>query len=142
MWQSIDVSANMERPFGGDSEDKVEHTTSLLRHTLKSKKAAVFVTIDTNNTIIGTISGHVFDKPAVNISCVGVIYSLWVAEKNRKQGIAQALLTRLEADLINKGAQAFQVGWETGNLPAAAWWQKRGYSPYEVIASKIAKPKD
>lgn len=137
IWQSIDMASTMDRPFGGDHPNKAEHTRTLLQHTLTSDNAAVLVAVNAKNTIIGTISGHVFEKPAVNLKCVGVIYSLWVNETHRQQGIAQSLLTRLETELTNKGARAFQVGWDVGNSHAASWWQKRGYLSYEVIASKI-----
>lgn len=135
-WQQIDAFPQSERPFGGDAADKPKHSEQLLRRTLQSADACVLVATD-KQLPIGTISGHVFEKPAVNISKVGVIYSLWLDEKYRGQGIAQQLLTELEAHLAAKGAKAFQVGWDSPNQVAAQWWQKRGYCPYEVIASKI-----
>lgn len=151
-WQEIDHVSDAQRPFGGDSADKPEHAQYLLKHTLPSPNAAVLVATEATETqkthaidnksadvdhIIGTISGHVFDKPAVNLSKVGVIYGLWVDEKHRQQGLGQTLLTTLENTLKDKGAQSFQVGWDSPNKLAEAWWQKRGYSAYEVIASKI-----
>jgi ribosomal protein S18 acetylase RimI-like enzyme len=140
LWQAIDTAGG-ERPFGGDSADKPDHAATLLQQTLASENAAVLIAIHSTGTIIGTISGHVFNKPAVNIDRVGVIYSLWVNEEYRQQGVGQKLLTQLETRLKEKGAQAFQVGWDQGNSHAALWWQKRGYLPYEVIASKIAVTK-
>jgi GNAT superfamily N-acetyltransferase len=114
----------------------------LLKGTIDSENALVLLALNKHKEIIGTISGHAFDKPAVNIARVGVIYSLWVMESHRKQGVGLQLLNTLEDRLIEKGACAFQVGWDTGNTTAALWWQKRGYSPYEVIASKVVKPKN
>jgi ribosomal protein S18 acetylase RimI-like enzyme len=136
-WQAIDQYPQAERPFGGDSADKPRHAKLLLERTLVSPSAVVLVAINEQEQIIGTIAGHVFEKPAVNISHVGVIYSLWVDETERSQGVGQSLLNHLEKALRDKGAQALQVGWDTANSTAAAWWQKRGYLPYEVIASKI-----
>lgn len=137
LWQAIDSFPDVLRPFGGDSTDKPEHAKALIEHTLQSNNAVVLVATNPVNDIIGTLSGHVFTKPAVNIPDVGVIYSLWVDEEYRCQGIGQNLLSYLEKELINKGAKAFQVGWDTSNTSAEAWWQKRGYLPYEVIASKL-----
>lgn len=139
-WQAIDAYPEGVRPFGGDSDDKPLHAKQLLEHTLDSEKASVLVALNEEEIIIGTISGHVFDKPAVNISNIGVIYSLWVNEGYRYQGVAQELLSTLETSLQEKGAQAFQVGWDTSNTTASSWWQKRGYSPYEMIASKLISP--
>lgn len=138
LWEAIDSFPQAIRPFGGDSHDKPEHAKTLIEHTLHSGNASVLVACNETNHIVGTLSGHVFTKPAVNISQIGVIYSLWVEKEYRCQGIGQSLLSQLESDLINKGAEAFQVGWDTANTSAAAWWQKRGYLPYEVIASKLA----
>lgn len=136
-WQEIDIASEAPRPFGGDSGGKLTHVENILKHTIQSKDARVLLALDEQGTIVGTISGHVFDKPAVNISRVGVLYSLWVHAAHRRQGIGLQLLNTLEAQLIEKGAQAFQVGWDVGNDNAAAWWQRRGYLSYEVIASKI-----
>lgn len=136
MWQGIDQFPNAERPFGGDSADKPEHAKRLLEQTLKSPNAVVLTAQDANGNIIGTISGHVFDKPAVVLTQVGVIYSLWVNQSQRRQGIAQQLLSQLEVELQQKGAKTFQVGWDIPNTLASAWWQKRGYNAYEIIASK------
>jgi len=135
-WQNIDAFPNAPRPFGGNSDDKPEHSADILRHTLQSRNAQVLMA-EYNGATIGTISGHVFDKPAVNIKKIGVIYSLWVDDKHRKQGVGQQLLVSLENALKERGAEAFQVGWDSPNLLAAAWWKKRGYHPYEVIASKL-----
>jgi ribosomal protein S18 acetylase RimI-like enzyme len=135
-WQAIDGIAK-HRPFGGDSADKHQHAEKILQHTIRSANAAVLIASSTEHDIAGTISGHVFDKPGVNLPKVGVIYSLWVDEKYRCQGTGQQLLTELESALMAKGAQAFQVGWDTGNTIAEQWWQKRGYASYETIASKV-----
>lgn len=136
LWQNIDAYPQAERPFGGDSLDKPAYAKNLLEHTLKLENASVLVATNHKHEIIGTISGHVFDKPAVNLTKVGVIYSLWVNQEDRRQGVGQTLLTYLENRFKEQGAQALQVGWDVANDSAAQWWQKRGYLPYEVIASK------
>ena len=135
-WQSIDTYPKATRPFGGDSDDKPRHCADLLKHTIQSGNAKVLIA-EVDGVAIGTISGHVFDKPAVNIQKIGVIYSLWVEASHRRHGIGEQLLQALESALKEKGALAFQVGWDSPNHLASSWWQKHGYSPYEVIASKL-----
>ena len=125
LWQKIDQASGHERPFGGDSIDKPDYAKQLLEQTLVSESACILVAVDNTGVIIGTVSGHVFDKPAVNISRVGVIYSLWVNAEHRCQGIGETLVNSLESTLKDKGAKAFQVGWDTGNDHAAIWWQKK-----------------
>lgn len=134
LWQNIDTLGE-PRPFGGDTIDKPVQAKTIIEHNLKSTSATILV-CTVKNHIIATIAGHLFDKAAVYHSPVGVIYSLWVDQEHRKQGIARALLQRLEDALKKMGAKALQVGWDTPNIEAAKWWQAQGYKPYEVIASK------
>ena len=136
MWQSIDTFPKVLRPFGGDAADKPEHTQRIIKHCIASDYACTLVAETENNKIIGTISGHVFDKPAVVLTKVGVIYSLWVNADHRQKGVGSELLNHLEHTLANLGAQSFQVGWDFKNTLAASWWQAKGYLPYETIASK------
>ncbi len=136
MWQAIDAFPEGTRPFGGDSADKHKHAQELIKHSLTSTNACSLVAEKTNHGLIATISGHIFDKPAVVLPKVGVIYSLWVDETYRQQGVGTELLDRLERVLASMGAQSFQVGWDFNNTLAASWWQAKGYLPYEAIASK------
>ena len=133
-WQLIDREGE-PRPFGGDTADKSKHAERTIEQVLESRHAQLLVcTVD--QQVVGTISCHIFDKPAVRLNPVGVIYSLWVDEAHRKQGIAKHLLANTETFLKNSGVQSIQVGWDSPNQLAAHWWQARGYKPYEVIASK------
>ncbi len=138
MWQQIDQSAT-ERPFGGDTEGKEARAKEFIEHAMQSPKATILVAYkksDASKKIIGTITGHIYERPVVRLSSVGVIYSLWVDKDMRNQGIGQILLDSIEQRLISLGAEAFQVGWDVSNPHAAKWWQKRGFKSYETIASK------
>lgn len=134
LWQKIDTQGG-PRPFGGDTVDKPQHAKKTIQQIIKSKQARLFV-YSYKDCIVATIAGHVFEKPAVQLTPVGVIYSLWVEEEHRRQGIAKHLLATLEKALKGLGAKAIQVGWDSPNHYAAQWWQNQGYQPYEVIASK------
>ncbi len=134
LWQRID-ECTPTRPFGGDTASKIERAKDIISHAIQSSGAHILVA-KSNQEIIGTITGHLYERPAVQLSSVGVIYSLWVSPDCRRQGIGQALVDAIEQHLILMGAQAFQVGWDTVNEYAGEWWQKRGYNPYETIASK------
>jgi len=135
LWQAID-KAGEPRPFGGDTFDKAEHAKKIITHALDSAQAVLLV-CTYNDSLIGTISGHVFEKPAVKLNPIGVIYSLWVDTAHRNQGVGQYLLNTLETSLKDLGAQAIQVGWDSANRSAEQWWQRRGYQAYEIIASKV-----
>lgn len=135
-WQEIDNAAS-ERPFGGDDDSKIERALDIIIHAINSPSARILVA-KIDSKIVGTITGHVYNRPAVRLSSVGVIYSLWVSTQYRKQGIGQSLLDSIEQQLTFMGAQSFQVGWDTANIYASKWWQKRGYQSYETIASKQA----
>ncbi len=134
LWQCID-ECTPTRPFGGDTSSKIERAKEIITHAIQSSSAHILVA-KSDKSIIGTITGHIYERPAVQLSAVGVIYSLWVAPEYRKQGVGQTLVDTIEQRLIVMGAQAFQVGWDTVNEYAGEWWQKRGYNPYETIASK------
>jgi ribosomal protein S18 acetylase RimI-like enzyme len=138
MWQQIDQAAS-QRPFGGDTDAKQARATEFIEHAIKSPNAILLVACKNNaqhKKIVGTITGHLYERPAVKLSSVGVIYSLWVNAEDRRQGVGQLLLTSIEQRLVTLGAQALQVGWDTDNKQAGAWWQKRGFKGYEMIASK------
>ena len=138
MWQQIDQAAS-NRPFGGDTDAKQSRAYEFIEHALKSPSAVILVACEQTSEdtkIIGTITGHLYERSCVKLSSIGVIYSLWVNEKNRRQGVGQILLDSIEQRLITLGAQAFQVGWDTANKQASQWWQKRGFNSYEMIASK------
>lgn len=135
-WQEIDGAAS-ERPFGGDDESKKDRALEIIIHAINSPSARLLIA-KTDDKIIGTITGHVYKRPSARHSNVGVIYSLWVSTRHRKQGVGQSLLDSIEQQLAFMGAESFQVGWDTANAYASKWWQKRGYQSYETIASKQA----
>ena len=134
-WQSID-QCSPHQPFGDIAIEKRQRAQELIKHAIDSTDALVFIAT-TAQEIIGTISGHIYQRPASERSQVGVIYSLWVNQGQRRQGVGQALLSHIEQHLHGMGAQALQVGWDTQNTVAIEWWHKRGYAPYETIACKI-----
>lgn len=135
LWSAIDQYAS-PKPFGGDNKDtKIIRTKEMIQHAINTQLACVLkATLD--RRIIGTISGHVFERPTVKLSPIGVIYSLWVENDYRNNGIGKSLLTSIEECLHLMGANALQVGWDTPNTYAGDWWQRQGYTPYEMIASK------
>lgn len=122
MWQSIDRCA-IDQPFGGLTSTSESRALEIIHHAINSTKASVLVA-HLGQSIVGTITGHIYQRPTVRLSSVGVIYSLWVELGHRQQGIGQALLDTIEQRLISKGAQAFQVGWDTSNSIASQWWQR------------------
>ena len=134
MWSAIDNCAN-DQPFGGKLKNSQQRATEIITHAIDSPTASVLVAMD-EKYLTGTITGHLYQRPGVKLSSVGVIYSLWVEPKFRHHGIGQELLSSIERHLQLMGAQAFQVGWDTSNHLAAEWWMRRGYQAYETIASK------
>lgn len=134
MWQAIDQLGE-PRPFGGDSPEKQKKALKMIDHAIESQEACILVALK-GDQLIGTIAGHIFQRPGVKLSPIGVIYSLWVNQDCRWQGAGKTLLGALENHLKQAGAKSLQVGWETNNITAKHWWQRQGYLPYEVIAHK------
>ena len=137
MWAAIDQLIP-EPPFGGDRTSRKHHRALEILTNAISSPTAFALAANYKQRPIGTISGHIYQQPVLQLSSIGVIYSLWVDERFRCRGVGLALLETLERKMVLSGAQAFQVGWGFHNHSAARWWQKRGYSPYETIASKSA----
>lgn len=134
-WQLIDNEVD-ERPFGGNHPiQSFERAKDMLNHAISAAKGVVLVATS-NSSLVGTISGHVYQRPSAINPDIGVIYSLWVDPSYRRQGVGESLLKNLEEKLHRLGATSYQVGWDNQNALAANWWEKRGYAAYEVIASK------
>lgn len=138
LWQHLEASKN-QHPFGGDKEAEIqERTRNLVTHSITSETALSLVAVR-NTKLIGTLSAYIYEKPAVQLPTVAVLYSLWVAPEHRREGVGQTLLNTAEQSLKQMGAQSLQVAWDSGNQPAEQFWQQAGFSPYEVIASKLLK---
>lgn len=138
LWQRLEASKK-QQPFGGDKEDEIPvRTRNLVAHSITSE-TAISLVAENNDQLIATLSAYIYEKPAVQLPTVAVLYSLWVDPEHRHKGIAQSLLATAEQSLKQMGAQSLQVAWDSGNLPAERFWQQAGFSPYEVIASKILK---
>lgn len=138
LWQQLETSKK-QQPFGGDKADEIlERTQNLVAHSITSE-TAISLVAENEGQLIGTLSAYIYEKPAVQLPTVAVLYSLWVDPEHRREGIALSLLASTEQALKNMGAQSLQVAWDSGNMPAEQFWQQAGFTPYEVIASKILK---
>jgi len=138
LWHQLEASKK-QQPFGGDKEAEIlERTHNLVTHSITSE-TAISLVAEYKDQLIGTLSAYIYEKPAVQLPTVAVLYSLWVAPAHRREGVALSLLAKAEQTLKNMGAQSLQVAWDSGNLPAEQFWLQAGFSPYEVIASKLLK---
>jgi len=55
------------------------------------------------------------------------IITLDVTEKQRRRGVATALLEKLESNLAARGVRSILLETATDNEAAIAFWQRRGY---------------
>lgn len=138
LWRQLEAS-KQQHPFGGDKEAEIqERTRNLVTHSITSE-TAISLVAERNTQLIGTLSAYIYEKPAVKLPTVAVLYSLWVSPQHRREGVAQSLLKTAEQSLKQMGAQSLQVAWDSDNLRAEQFWQQAGFSPYEVIANKVLK---
>ncbi len=134
MWSAIDALI-VEPPFGGPRADHTAHQQKIIEHTIDAPQGTVWVCCWQGKPI-ATISAHIFERPQVQQSHLGVIYGLWVDTAHRRTGIASALVETVRDHCRSQSVEALQVAWDHCNKDAAAFWQKQGFAPYEVIASQ------
>lgn len=136
LWFKLEAGKTLH-PFGDDLIDEVkQRTKNLVTHSVTSDNAISLIA-EVDSELVGTLSAYIYEKPAVALPNVAVLYSLWVEPKYRRLGIASALQHTTEQQLKTMGAQCLQVAWDSDNPTAAAFWQHEGFTSYEVIASKI-----
>ncbi|MGB0466552.1 MAG: GNAT family N-acetyltransferase [Pontibacterium sp.] len=134
LWQKLDTNSSL-KPFGGDGPDKADRTHALIRHSVLSDNAIALVAL-TNGKLIGTVSAYLYDKPAVQLPRIAVLYCLWIEPQYRHRGLAHQLVYQARLDMQALGAQSLQVAWDSDNKIAQTFWKKEGFDAYEVIAGK------
>lgn len=136
LWLKLEAEKTCQ-PFGGDCPDSLhERSRSLVEHSITSETALALIAEQDGKTV-ATLSAYVYEKPAVVLPSVAVIYCVWVEPEVRRLGLASRLLEQAGTDLRALGAQSLQVAWDSDNAVAARFWQAQGFEPYEVIASKL-----
>ncbi|MGK0499427.1 MAG: hypothetical protein ACJAYG_001067 [Oceanicoccus sp.] len=83
MWRQVDQAAS-SRPFGGDIDTKKKRAQDVIEQTIQSANAVILIACEYvahDKKIIGTIAGHLYQRPDVKLSSNGVIHGLWVNEK-------------------------------------------------------------
>lgn len=133
-WQNLDTVAKIH-PFGGDGDDKAERARTLAQHSITAEDAICLV-VELQGQLVGTLSAYLYDKPAVALPKVAVLYSLWIEPEHRRTGCAHLLVQEAQRQLTALGAQSLQVAWEHNQQAAQAFWLQEGFAAYEVIASK------
>ncbi|MBD2463124.1 GNAT family N-acetyltransferase [Oscillatoria sp. FACHB-1407] len=66
----------------------------------------------------------------------GYISDLYVVSSMRKRGVAAALMQASEQHFLSLNLAVVRVGSLCSNEPAAKFYQKVGYQPYEIVYEK------
>ncbi|MBE9155961.1 GNAT family N-acetyltransferase [Nodosilinea sp. LEGE 06152] len=66
----------------------------------------------------------------------GYISDLYVVSTMRKRGVAAALMQAAERHFLNLNLKVVRVGLLCSNEPAAKFYRKAGYQPYEILYEK------
>jgi ribosomal protein S18 acetylase RimI-like enzyme len=66
----------------------------------------------------------------------GYISDLYVVSTMRKRGVAAALMQASERHFLNLDLKVVRVGLLCSNEPAAKFYRKAGYQPYEILYEK------
>lgn len=66
----------------------------------------------------------------------GYVSDLYVVPSRRQHGVGAALMQAAEQHFLQLGLSVVRVGLLYANEPAARFYQKTGYQPYEVLYEK------
>lgn len=138
MWIDLQHLTDGLAPTGfGEPNTKIQHNqlNATLENTFKSENGFIMVA-DNGSEVIGCVAAFQFDKPGYERCNAAVLYSLWVDHAFRGQGIATKLVNA-SCDLLKEsGVDSLQVGWHPINTQATSFWDKMGFTGYEIVASK------
>lgn len=87
----------------------------------------------------GTVLGYVGSQTCFEDAD---ILNVCVAPAARRQGIAAALMTELEARLAPKGAERITLEVRASNLPAIRLYEKLGYTQVGLRRNYYEKPRE
>lgn len=85
-----------------------------------------------NARVIGGLSAYVLPKPEQD-RCEIFVYDLGVAESHRRQGIATALLRRIQEIAVERGASTVFIQAEPVDAPAVALYRKLAVHTIEAF---------
>ncbi len=107
--------------WGGTVANAAPHNDPNLAISLKMKKdPELFLVATVDNCIVGTVMGG-FDGHR------GWLYSLAVDAEERRQGIATALVRRLEVELEKMGCMKVNLQVRGSNREALKFYEQAGY---------------
>lgn len=134
MWSAIDALIT-HPPFGGNQANHADTQQKIIESTIDSDQGETWVMCH-QGQLVATISARLFSRPHVKQSRLAIIYGLWVEPEHRRLGAASALLETVKTYCRLHQVEAIQLAWDACNKDAAEFWQNKGFTPYEVIASQ------
>lgn len=96
-------------------------------HQKTSVERDLFFVAVVDSTVVGTVMGG-YDGHR------GWVYALAVAPAYRRQGVASALLTHLEAALAQRGCPKINLQVRSSNKEVVAFYEKLGYKVEERVS--------
>ena len=102
-----------------------------LAHEMENKRALVLVAVSKKT---GAVQGYAYarleprDWNLLREAC-GVLHDLFVAERARRRGVAEALVEEAAAWMKEKRAPRMVLETAAANTMAQAFFQKRGFRP-------------
>lgn len=110
------------------------HTLDQLRYELEDDLHDLFVVKD-GQEVLGYVGlSHILDE--------GYISNVAVAEKARRQGIADTLLARLDSVAAEYALSFISLEVRESNLPAIRLYEKHGYEKTGMIPNCYTFPKE
>lgn len=106
----------------------------MLTQLLQEEDSTILVAVDADQRIVGMIAGQVRQQHGYIPQIVGSVHWLFVGEAYRRRGIGRALVARLLAFFVAKGAEEITLRYVIGNVEAERFWIKLGFEPRIITA--------
>lgn len=116
-----------------------DNNAEYIKNAIESEWSEVFKACEENEKIIGYLTLYLHDcSPEFFVyPDFGYIGDLGVDEQYRHQGIAQALIAKAEAYLLDKGIKSIELDVFTFNKAADNLYEKMGYTNLKYRKRKI-----
>lgn len=119
----------------GNFESEINHW---IKEEIDSPNSLIFI-LKLNSINIGFAFIKILLMPNnfTNHSSYGLIQSIWIDEKHRKENLGFQAVALIESIFKEQGIAYYEVNYESSNTVAEKFWKKCGLIPSSITARKF-----